>query len=368
MWPQSALFPGDPVPWFVAVANDTPSFQFGMAAGRNIALCVLDHGSDPAAAAALDALNRNRGLFDVRKAAFFGVATDPGDRSDNRLADQLPGIRFFWDCDHSVTRQLGAVDDGGTIYPQWLVLDPALRVLARFPLEDSDKALRYIAKLPPIDGHAGVPLSAPVLIVPRVFEPGFCRKLIDAYLATGGTPSGVTEERNGKTVIEFKDKFKRRSDLYLTDNDLKAAARDRIRRRLVPEIGKAFQFAVTRMERYIVSCYDASTGGFFRAHRDNTTKGTAHRRFAVTINLNTEDYQGGELRFPEFGSLLYRAPTGGAVVFSCSLLHEAMPVTQGVRYAFLPFLYDDAAAKIREANCQYLDESIGTYRDAGSRR
>ena len=38
------------------------------------------------------------------------------------------------------------------------------------------------------------------------------------------------------------------------------------------------------------------------------------------------------------------------MVFSCSLLHEATPVTKGTRYAVLPFLYDDAAAKIWEAN------------------
>jgi predicted 2-oxoglutarate/Fe(II)-dependent dioxygenase YbiX len=113
-----------------------------------------------------------------------------------------------------------------------------------------------------------------------------------------------------------------------------------------------------------VSCYDSSSGGYFRAHRDNTTKGTAHRRFAVTINLNVGEYEGANLVFPEFGSRAYCAPTGGAVVFSCSLLHEVLPVTKGRRYAFLPFLYDDAAAKIREANGQYLDESLGTYRNA----
>ena len=47
-----------------------------------------------------------------------------------------------------------------------------------------------------------------------------------------------------------------------------------------------------------------------------------HRRFAVSLNLNTGDYEGGCLRFPEFGPHLYVAPAGGAVVFSCSLLHE----------------------------------------------
>jgi predicted 2-oxoglutarate/Fe(II)-dependent dioxygenase YbiX len=141
----------------------------------------------------------------------------------------------------------------------------------------------------------------------------------------------------------------------------------RIQRRVVPAIEQAFQFRATRMERYIVACYDAEHGGHFRAHRDNTTRGTAHRRFAVTINLNAEQYRGGELRFPEFGPRSYRAPSGGAVVFSCSLLHEVLPVTAGRRFAFLPFLYDEAAAKLRLENNEHLDEQVGAYQ-LGSRR
>jgi predicted 2-oxoglutarate/Fe(II)-dependent dioxygenase YbiX len=74
----------------------------------------------------------------------------------------------------------------------------------------------------------------------------------------------------------------------------------------------------------------------------------------VTINLNTGEYEGGELCFPEYGSHTYVAPAGGAVVFSCSLLHEARPVTKGVRYASLPFLYDEDAAKVRAENLRFL--------------
>ena len=90
----------------------------------------------------------------------------------------------------------------------------------------------------------------------------------------------------------------------------------------------------------------------------------AHRRFAVTINLNAEEFEGGELRFPEYGLQSWRAPTGGAVVFSCSLLHQALPVTAGRRYAFLPFLYDEAAAKLLEANNEKLGDGVGAYRSA----
>ena len=105
-----------------------------------------------------------------------------------------------------------------------------------------------------------------------------------------------------------------------------------------------------------------SGGGHFRPHRDNTTPGAAHRRVACTINLDADDYEGGDLRFPEFRRRTYRAPTGGAVIFSCSLLHEARPVMRGTRYAFLPFLYDDAAALQRERNLDRVAPELRAYR------
>ena len=75
-----------------------------------------------------------------------------------------------------------------------------------------------------------------------------------------------------------------------------------------------------------------------------------HRRLAITITLNPGEYEGGELTLPEFGSTLFRPPTGDALVFGCGLLHVVRPVTRGRRYAFLPFLYDEEAAALRERN------------------
>lgn len=167
-------------------------------------------------------------------------------------------------------------------------------------------------------------------------------------------------EIDGKTVLVADPQHKRRRDCSIEEPALQQQAMARIERRLVPAIRRAFQFEPTRIERHIVACYEAEAG-HFRPHRDNTTKGTAHRRFAVTINLNG-DYDGGDLRFPEFGARIYRAPPGGAVVFSCSLLHEATPVTRGRRFAYLPFLYDDAAARQRESNNAFLSDEVKPYR------
>ncbi|MFO1068062.1 MAG: redoxin domain-containing protein [Geminicoccaceae bacterium] len=367
------LRPGDPAPWFKAASSNNPTFSFDTVAGRYVVLCFLGSSSSPQAQAALAAVFRNRQLFDDEKLSFFGVTSDARDRDEGRVQQMVPGIRFFWDLDLAIARQYGVADtpQQGASAPvayraQWIILDPMLRVVGVVPFDDAgrhaESAIAFLGRLPPIDQHARVPLFAPVLVLPRVFEPEFCKRLIDYYEEKGGVDSGFMRDVGGKTVGIVDYSHKRRSDCNIEDEGLKVAARQRIERRLIPEIRKAFQFHVTRMERYIVVCYDADTGGHFNAHRDDTTYGTAHRRFAVTINLDADAYEGGDLCFPEFGSRRYRAPTGGAVVFSCSLLHKVWPVTAGKRYAFLPFLYDDAAARLREQNNAKLADTVGKYK------
>lgn len=356
------FYPGDPAPWFRGDTASTPNFNFSMAGGRYVVLLFTRSSKDPALAPALEALAAGRGLFDDARAALFVVSADGGDRGAAELAD-APGVRWFIDPERAIAGLYEG--EAAAEAPHWLVLDPTLRVMGTGGAADFAAMMRQVASLPPPELHAGIAPTTPVLIIPRVFEPGFCRMLIELYEKKGGFESGFMREIDGKTVAVSDHTHKRRSDYVIEEEEVRDACRARVLRRIVPEIRKVFQFDTTRMERYIIGCYDGGEGGHFRAHRDNTTKGTAHRRFAVTLNLNAEDYDGGELRFPEFGQRTFKPPTGGAVVFSCSLLHEATKVTRGRRYAFLPFLYDEAAAKIRLANNPHLDESIGQY-DPGS--
>jgi len=317
--------------------------------------------------AALAEAARRRSLFDDAKACFFGVSVDPADEAQGVAVQELPGVRWFWDHDLAVSRLFGAAPAGEaptgptTYRPFWLVLDPQLRVVFKGSIAETTAVLDFIAAAPDPADHAGTPLHAPVLILPRVFEPDLCRRLIETYQAHGGQASGFMRDVDGKTRLILDATHKQRSDHDLVDPVLRQAVADRIKARLVPEVAKAFQFKATRMERYLVGCYDAAEGGHFRPHRDNTTAGTAHRRFAVTINLNAEDYEGGDLSFPEFGPRRYRAPTGGAVVFSCSLLHMVDPIVAGRRFAFLPFLYDEAAAREREARNAELGQELTPY-------
>lgn len=339
------LRPGQPAPWFVAASPANPEFAFSSLGGHFILLLFLPE----------EGAGRLAALANVRESAssrarqnipVFAVARD---NETIATARNEPGLYWFLDANGAVSRLYHALSADGVDNPHWVLIDPSMRIYAVAGLEQTDDLLRIVSRLPTPDDHAGVPLHAPVLIVPRVFEPDLCRQLIAYYDGHGGAPSGVMREIGGRTV-PVMDGMKRRRDALIEDEALLGLVRRRLETRLLPEIRKALQFQVSRIERYMVACYDSEGGGYFKPHRDNTTKGTAHRRFACSINLNAEAHEGGELRFPEFGTKTYRPPTGGAVIFSCSLLHEATPVTAGRRYCFLPFFYDEAGAQIRAAN------------------
>ncbi|MDA1162841.1 MAG: 2OG-Fe(II) oxygenase [Planctomycetota bacterium] len=384
---------GEPVPWFYGPTQINPRFRFDSVAGRYTVLSLFGSAGRVDSRAMLDGLAKARTRFDDVQALFFGVTIDPDDDRLQRVRDQIPGIRFFRDFDQTISRLFGALPggpgpkaagafagdsvpsaraqapDSATVaaalmeyQPFSLILDERLRVLAycRFdePALHIDRILSFLGWQPAIPAPARASVQAPVLVVPRVFEPDFCKRLIDLYERDGGEDSGFMRDEGGKTVGVIDYSHKRRSDYTIEDEVIRSQCLHRIHDRLIPEIYKAYQFRATRMERYIVACYESTTGGHFKAHRDNTTKGTAHRRFAVSLNLNAENFQGGDLRFPEFGQQLYKPPTGGAVVLSCSLLHEATPVTSGIRYVFLPFLYDDAAARVREENVRFLAGTV----------
>lgn len=361
---------GDPAPWFHQVNTSNPNYAFDTAAGRYIVLCFHGTTRDVVGKTAHETVLANRAIFDDDKACFFSVSIDPTDKDQSRVRESLPGLRHFWDFDGRVSKLYGLVARNANLSGHvelrrfWLVLDPTLRIMARFSFGETRQQMQavfdYVRDLPPPDRFAGFEVPPPILVLPNVFEPAFCQQLIDLYESQGGEESGFMREVNGKTVHISDHNHKRRKDCTIEDPALIKAVQTRIIRRVNPEITKVFHFTPTRMERYIVGCYAAEDGAHFRAHRDNTTKGTAHRRFAVSINLNA-DFEGGEVSFPEYSRRGFKAPPGGAVIFPCALLHAVSKVTSGRRYAFLPFLYDDAAANLREANSQFL-EGGGGYR------
>ena len=188
--------------------------------------------------------------------------------------------------------------------------------------------------------------QAPALMIPDVLEPALCAALMDYWQTGDKMVNAVASPGRGAAVQSTG--AKRRTDVLIEDPGLAAALRTRLVARVLPAVEKAFCFKIAEYQTPRVGCYDAADAGAFQRHRDNMTPYTRLRRFAMTLNLNTGQYEGGALWFPEFGRQLYEPEAGGAVVFSCSLLHEALPVIAGRRFGVFIFFFDaDAAAQDR---------------------
>ena len=243
-------------------------------------------------------------------------------------------------ADSAVAATFGLSPDRPTV----VVLDPDLRVVGFVTGDDrTDEVVALLEaavyRAPPTE----VTGQAPVLLIPRVVNAELRDRLIGLLDGDGGVETGVETSSNGERGEVIDASYKRRRDHTVGDPHLMRELSAVVGRRVMPEIRKAFAFRATRFEGFKIACYDASTGGFFRAHRDNLSASTAHRVFALTINLN-EAYDGGQLRFPEYGNQLYRPGSGGALVFSCAHLHEVLDVTAGRRFALLSFLYGEPAS------------------------
>ena len=332
--PYIALQPGEPAPWFHQRSNDHPFYAFDTAAGRYLVLCFLASSQDPLAAVALKSVADNRALFDDKAFSFFGITMDRRDDSEKLLQAQLPGIRHLFDFEGVVGKLYGAlpmdlrINEANVAMRRfWVVVGPSLRVMRVFPFEidGSEHAalFDYLRSLPPPELASGFARQPPVVMLDNVFE-------ADLY-------DGIA------TLYRARNK---RDDYLIEDERLRQVIQIRIQRRVLPEVLRAFQFRPTHMENYVVSSQGKKVAP---PHRDNMGRGVAHRRFSIAVNLN-DDFAGGGLVFPEYSAQAFRAPAGGACIFSSSLLYAAKPVTEGRCYTFLPFLFDDPAAQLRTQN------------------
>ena len=231
--------------------------------------------------------------------------------------------------------------------PTTVVLRPNQHVMAILKSNPLAQAAEALAQLSRLDAERRSVLMThhpPVLIVPDVLSPSDCRYLITVYETRGQTfmPSGPGIDYIGADYKMRIPEYGRadRVDHWIVDPDTTTLLHGRMERRLLPEIAKAFQYRITRWERLRIGCYQGERGGELHGHRDNVEP-TPYRRFAMSINLNLEEFEGGELRFPEFGDQRYRVANGAALVFSSSLLHEALHVTCGRRLVVLGFLFGD---------------------------
>jgi len=348
------------------VHGHPPSEQGPLAPGERLCdLAFLDHRGKPFSLYANHVFGWPKALFLIGSAEgaaedlarFAALVADFGQAETHVLAVS----RGPTDEDARLTQRLGLPfpllsDPEGALHraagaagaPCTLMFDPVLRLERRIGgAGQAEAALAHARARAAAFRPVVVGAQSPALVVPNVADRPLCRRLIDYWEQGERQDDMVAARGDGSGYANPKSKI--RSDVVLPeDAALTGELTGAIARRLLPEVLKAFNFPVTRMERFRIGCYDAATSGFFAPHRDNTTPLTRHRRYALTLNLNTGDYEGGFLRLPEYGPQLYAPPPGGAVVFSCSLLHLVSPVSRGRRFVVVGFFWGEAEQALYE--------------------
>jgi peroxiredoxin/predicted 2-oxoglutarate/Fe(II)-dependent dioxygenase YbiX len=333
------LTPGDRAPNFLLPdQRDLVISIYNKITGGPVVALFYPENRDPGSAAEL------RRLFELAPeiVAAGGHVFTVGDESVAAL-QHLPGRQagdVWLVCD---PQRRAAADWGTRGALVGFVCDANMRVVAtlkpgRTPI--ADRALAAVRERPRA-APAPMPAHPPILVIENLIDRDFCRYLIDRFEHGAAEESGTFRMIDGKMIKAPNHDAKRRHDLYATGK-LHEEIANLVGRRVLAEIRRAFHSNSQFVEEFKIVRYSADPGGYFRPHRDNTTPGTAHRRFAMTLNLNSEEYEGGELRFPEYGNASYKPATGSAAVFSCNLLHEATDVLTHHRYVLLSFLYDES--------------------------
>ena len=340
------------MPFCAGMGRGRQFYSFDAQAGRS-AVLVLGNTS------CMAALHGVVGMLAARLPAFaalqvdvlvlLGFAAGPGVWSDGPGADC--GIQAVL-CHPEFFAACGAIDEA----PLILVVDRAARVVARCAVAATDPGAA-VARAAEAAGGIGREvarcsvLPAPLLRIPGLLDAALCRDLIERFEAGANFDSGVSGTgADGRPRDALDHGRKRRRDWLLQPEDpMHGRIAGLLLRRAAPELRRAFQHQASHLDRVLVARYDENDG-YFRRHRDNVGKDVSFRQFALSVNLNTEAYEGGHLSFPEYNDHRYRPATGEGIVFSASLLHEAAPVTKGRRYVLLTFLHDAGAEARRCAS------------------
>lgn len=334
---------GDAAPFVRAPDQDgkPTASDADLVTGKPVLLLFCPSVEDEAIAAGLQEFRANADRLTALQASMFVISrtgVEANAAARKRLA--LP-FTILADTKADIFKGYGVdpmpVAPGLTVF----VLDPGhrvARVLDRMePAALVAEALATLERLSAARPAARLQSHPPVLVLPRMLSLEDCdflaatwRRKVPEYPTDGFTNEGTRKEAGDFKVVH-DGIYGKAVEYIVQEEGLQRFIDGRLRRRLLPEIKKAFQTIGLKREGYRIAGYEAREGGYLNPHRDNSTPTNANRRFTMTVNLNAGDYEGGELRFREYGEELYAVERGTAVVWSASLLHEVLPVTKGRR-------------------------------------
>lgn len=153
--------------------------------------------------------------------------------------------------------------------------------------------------------------------------------------------SELKKYEDGKVGTNVNKEKKRRKDCFFYRDE--CAYLDTIFfTKASPLIIEEFDVSICFRERWKIGHYSGEDKGFYIPHTDIQGEGdTMHyRKISLVAALsNPEDYEGGELHFPELKKS-FRLKKGSAIFFRSGILHGVTPVTKGDRYVLISFTFD----------------------------
>lgn len=340
--PPLRLEPGDhPPPFQLRDHNErlTSPWEVGFSGGP-VALVFTAGVATDGHATELDAYRDELTAFARHRLAVFAIIDGTPEANRALAAGHRLNFPILCDPKGAVRRAYGFGDlANGAVS---LLLDGNRRVAAIIDRPGNAPhamRLRRLIEDKPAPPAAMLGPHPPVLVVPRALSRADCAMLIDYYArpAPVWEPDPVTQDCDAYRLE--KGDFKLRENLYgnvvqlvVRAAELQSYIDAKLMRRLIPEIETAFQTTITHREAYRIACYDAAEDGGLPQHRDNNSPATRFRRFTASVVLNAGEYEGGQLRFREYGEQIYEVETGSAIIWSASLLHEVLRVTKGWRF------------------------------------
>lgn len=140
---------------------------------------------------------------------------------------------------------------------------------------------------------------------------------------------------------------KKRKDIFIKNSRYIEFLDHNVFEEINESINDIFNIKIKYRELWKVGYYNGKENSFYNIHTDDAGD-TKYRKLSLVLMLSDKnDYEGGELYFPNLNINL-KLEKGSLIIFNSELLHGVKEVTSGERYTLISFMFDNNGKQIKE--------------------
>lgn len=151
----------------------------------------------------------------------------------------------------------------------------------------------------------------------------------------------------GKVGVGVNVNQKRRKDLFIQKSDHLNKLDNKIYEKIYFDVRDTFN-DINYREPWKLGHYHEEDKGFYNLHTDTAGhRGEKARKISIVCCLSSvDDYEGGQLHFPELKKE-FKLDKGDLIAFKSHLMHGVKPITKGERYVLISFMFGDEGSVVR---------------------